>query len=504
MSDQGVLRRVRSGDHLTQIGDIWYYLRIVPPDVRDAFGKTKVKKSLHTSSHSEAKRLEKIEDVEFEEKLQRARHAGPDGLPRDQKARTEALVDRVYAELNAPAHPEEELPTRLEELIAKVPVKDRQAVIDHIEEAEDAGMAAWEKVDQFWEEELRDRLFASALDVDDWQVKRQEIVALIANQQKQAVSEHTLAWAYVQWKNGGSRPPQTEKDTSDYLDDFQSATHVRMLSAVRRSHLLYWRKLLAARGTPEAPTIELRRARKLSNKTVNHHLELVSAVLRTGWRDAEMAAPDLSKINLAEESTGNRGAWSREELLKALGELEPNSGQAWLFVIGLTTSTRMGETCAMIKKWYNRNGFIEVPKQYTKMKKPHVVPIIEMIREPFLKIIEHLKDDDYMFDLPRPSNPKLKISHEASKWFSRFHEKHHIPRVMHELRHSWIAAARYDSPVKEEVWEIISGHSKKTVADGYGGEKPLALMAANETICGYLLDEEMRSAILRLVAKGNA
>lgn len=101
MSEQAVFgrRRVRSGSHITQIGNVWYYRRVVPPDVRDVFGVGKVKKSLDTSSQTEAKRLEKLHDVEFEEKLQLARHAGPDGLPRDRKARTEALVGRVYTEL---------------------------------------------------------------------------------------------------------------------------------------------------------------------------------------------------------------------------------------------------------------------------------------------------------------------------------------------------------------------------------------------------------------------
>ena len=43
---------------------------------------------------------------------------------------------------------------------------------------------------------------------------------------------------------------------------------------------------LEKRGTPEASTIERREARKLSPKSVNHWLEIVSAILRTGWRNA--------------------------------------------------------------------------------------------------------------------------------------------------------------------------------------------------------------------------
>jgi hypothetical protein len=496
MSVQGQTRRVRSGDHLTQIGDIWYYLRVVPPDARDVFGKTKVKKSLGTSSHTEAKRLEKIEDVEFEEKLQRARHAGPDGLPREREARTEELVVRVYAELG-----DSDDPDRLEKLIAQVPARDREAVIDRIEQAEDAGMAAWEKVDQFWEAELRDQLFASALDADDWQAKRQEIVALIGDHQKQNVSEHTVDWAYVQWTKTASRPQQTLDEASRYLDDFKQSVNVRVLSGVRRAHLTDWRDELKNRGTPLATTLEQREARKLSNNSVNHRLEIVSAILRTGWREAPMAAPDISKIHLPVASN-DRVAWPREELLKALGALEPYTGLAWVYVIALTTSTRIGELIAARKAWYKSNGFIEVPKEYTKMKKPHNVPIIELIREPLAKHLKALEDDDFMFDVPRPSNIKLKMSHETSKWFTRFYARHGIDQVTHELRDTWIDTARHSEKefVKQELYEIVTGHSPKTASGGYGGERPAVLMKVNEAVCEDLLDDEMRAAILRLVA----
>jgi len=63
-------------------------------------------------------------------------------------------------------------------------------------------------------------------------------------------------------------------------------THQRALAGVRRPHLLSWRDELEKRGTPEASTIERREARKLSPKSVNHWLEIVSAILRTGWRNA--------------------------------------------------------------------------------------------------------------------------------------------------------------------------------------------------------------------------
>src|SRR4051794_20421656 len=67
--------RVRSGSHLRLRGSIWWYRRDVPKDVRAAFGCTAVWKSLNTSNETEAKRLEKELDVEFERRLREARNA---------------------------------------------------------------------------------------------------------------------------------------------------------------------------------------------------------------------------------------------------------------------------------------------------------------------------------------------------------------------------------------------------------------------------------------------
>jgi hypothetical protein len=55
--------------------------------------------------------------------------------------------------------------------------------------------------------------------------------------------------------------------------------------------------------------------------------------------------------------------------------------------------------------------------------------------------------------------------------------------------------------VKKDLYEIITGHSTKTASDGYGGERPSALMKANEDICKDLLDADLRAAILRLVGE---
>ena len=55
--------------------------------------------------------------------------------------------------------------------------------------------------------------------------------------------------------------------------------------------------------------------------------------------------------------------------------------------------------------------------------------------------------------------------------------------------------------ISKEIWEIISGHSAATVSDRYGGKKPDVLLAANETICGFLTrDAELMSAVCRLTS----
>jgi hypothetical protein len=103
-----------------------------------------------------------------------------------------------------------------------------------------------------------------------------------------------------------------------------------------------------------------------------------------------------------------------------------------------------------------------------------------------------------MFDAPRPAKEGLKISHEASKWFSRFFDRQKIDKVFHELRHTWVEGARL-SPIKKEIHDIISGHAATTVSDRYGVAKPSELMAANEIICRQFLDPKMTEAVRRLV-----
>jgi integrase len=138
--------------------------------------------------------------------------------------------------------------------------------------------------------------------------------------------------------------------------------------------------------------------------------------------------------------------------------------------------------------------------RYTKAHKKHVMPIIECLREPLHRLVEGRGHGEFLFDAPRPANPRIPISHETSKWFGRFFDKAGIDRVYHELRHTWIEEARH-SPVDREIWEIISGHSAATVSDRYGGRKPDVLTAANEKVCEFLTgDPVLKGAMLRLVS----
>jgi integrase len=470
---------------LEPIGDVWYYRRVVPPDAHHAFGKKVVRKSLGTSSQTEAKRLEKIEDVKFEATLRVARQTGPDGLPRGSQERLEALVDRVMFKFVDENADEEDFHRAVDEV---VPESDHAAVHRALYAMGDDWEEGDASLDRLWHEELKPFLEKCwALDMGTDRHWLGEIADVVRRYIIDSDVEHTIDWAYDQWVKARARPQQTHDEADRYLTAFKTSARVRLLSAVRRRHVLDWRD-------------ELKRNGSLAPKSINHRLEIVSAILRVGWQDAEMQPPDLSRIAVPEPVSSGRTSWSRDELLKVLGALEPHSWAAWVFVLLLTTGTRIGELIAARREWYDPIGCIHTPAEFTKMKKPHLMPVIELVRAPLVQHLSRVPAGEYMFDAPRPSKATLKVSHEASKWFGRFFDRKgvEIDKVVHELRHTWIQAARY-SPIKKEVYEIITGHSPKTVSDRYGGEKPNELMSANEEICGKFLDAEMTQAIWRLV-----
>lgn len=299
----------------------------------------------------------------------------------------------------------------------------------------------------------------------------------------------TLDWAWDRWfaARDGDRSPSSVKTAKRHFKAFRAHANVVMLGDIRRLHLVVWRDSLVKAGDHRP-------------KSINQRIALVTAILRQGWRDAEMPQPDLKAITLPEADDSGRGAWKRDDILKAITELEPHSWQAWIYLIGLTTSVRLGEPVAAQRAWWNPLGFIELrDRALAKADKEHAMPIIECLRGPLAAYIVK-RPEGFLFDAPKPKDPDTPISNVASKALNRFFKRHDIGTCFHELRDTWIDEARI-SPVKKEIWEIISGHSRLTVSDRYGGERPDVLLAANEKICEFLTnDAEIKAAMLRLVA----
>jgi integrase len=453
------------------------------------FGQVVVAKSLNTTSKTEAERLEKQHDVEFERRLCEARDAS------DPQAAAMHIADRVRIEVGSP----NSYRYATEELAENTVLTDEQREIAEaiIGERLDQRFTMVGNVNRLLSD-LRNVLPSTPLDPEVWQRCRDGIVAVVQQHVATATDGpapsvvngmHTLEWGYSRWLRAGEgdRAPGTVKLARRHWDAFVAHSKLVMLADVRRSHVLGWRDHLVDQ-------------REHRPKSINQRLQLVTAILRAGWRDAEMPQPDLKGITLPEPDDSGRGAWSRAEILKVLNALQPHSWQAWVYLIGLTTATRLGEPIAAQRSWWNpKTGFIELrDRRLAKADKEHAMPIIECLREPFAAYVAK-RPDGFLFDAPRPKDPDIPISNLASKTLNRFFKRQGISRVFHELRDSWIEEARHSS-VKKELWEIISGHSAATVSDRYGGEKPEVLAKANEEVCRFLTqDAEIMAAITRLL-----
>lgn len=306
-----------------------------------------------------------------------------------------------------------------------------------------------------------------------------------------SLSTYTLAWAYGRWlirAQKGNRRPWTIKTAERHWKAFIAHAKLTMLDQAKRRHLLAWRDGLVGAG-------------EHANKSINQRIQLVSAILRVGWRDAEMDQPDLKDITLPEPDDSDRQSWNRNEILRALRNLEPNSWSTWTFLIGLTVAGgRLGELVAAHVGWYDPGGFILVrDRRQTKSHKFHCYPIIECLRQPLANYVATRPADGFLFDAPRPAKPDVPIGNVASKALNRMFKKAGIERCYHELRDTWIEAARHSS-IEKAHWEIISTHSASTTSDLYGGKKRETLADWNETICEFLTnDAEIKTEILRLV-----
>src|SRR5271156_607446 len=66
---------VRGGEHIKWRGGVAHYRRVVPADCRAEYGKWEETRSLGTRSETEARRLEKRLDAQFEDRIQAIREA---------------------------------------------------------------------------------------------------------------------------------------------------------------------------------------------------------------------------------------------------------------------------------------------------------------------------------------------------------------------------------------------------------------------------------------------
>jgi len=266
------MQNVRSGSHLELIGETWYYRRIVPRDARAAFGKAVVRISLGTKSLAEAKRLEKQYDVDFESRLREARGPRPGDY---QKHR--CVAEKILKENNWAGAP-------WDQEFAKIPQADRSGVSNEI------SRLLWQRgygavTGQSTEEvDAQDLPLRRGTESEHWAKVRAQLVELLEYYDKG--SDPTIELAYEQWLKAKRRPQQTQNEARRYIEDFKKSAQLRTLTYIRRRHLTDWRD-------------KLREAGDLAPKSINHWLEIVSAILRTGWREAEIATPpDLARINV--------------------------------------------------------------------------------------------------------------------------------------------------------------------------------------------------------------
>ena len=234
--------RTRSGRHIFRRGEIWYYRRVVPEELRPAFGCSAVAVSLNTTSETEAERNEKIHDVDFENRLRAARDSA------DPVAIAEKIAAGVHIEPWASVNPYR----RATRALAETPLTDDARAI--------AAEIIGERLEQRFSHRQAGFTFGESTSPPP----------TVTN------DTHTLAWAYDRWfrLGEGDRKADSVKTALRHWKAFLVHSKLNMLADVRRSHILAWRDSLTDAG-------------EHASKSINQRLQLVIAILRAGWRDAE-------------------------------------------------------------------------------------------------------------------------------------------------------------------------------------------------------------------------
>jgi hypothetical protein len=296
-------RPTRSGKHIFARGSVWYYRRVVPERHRKFFRCTEIKFSLETAIETEAKRLEKRHDADFEERLASARSAT------DPVAVGTSIGNQTRLEVGT-VNP----PRRISFLLQDVPLRDQDRQIA----SEIAHQRFGQRLTHHAElqrllVDIEQVLPDEPLSTDIWRRCREGILSLVRYQVGKATEmpstdrapTYTIDWSYDRWLRRRNRPDQTIKETRDHLNEFLAFSKLVLLAEVRRSHLVGWRDSLVD-------------AKQFAPRTVNQRLTLVSAVLRAGWRDAELPAPDLKMMAVDDSGDTGRQAWSREETRRSV------------------------------------------------------------------------------------------------------------------------------------------------------------------------------------------
>jgi hypothetical protein len=482
----------RSGDHIILRGNVWHYWRMVPPECRPTYGKSVESKSLNTANRTEALRSSKAHDVDFDRRIRDIRSVN-DPEKVGTKFAEQLLLRERFSLFEDPyrsiregiAHAFSTPETRAKaEQYAFQEIKNHRA---RIAVAKNLGR----EIAKIMAEIAPDRLEPYSTSI--LTLARQ--IATPNNAVKASANEpKTLEWAYRKWLAVREEGTETVGAARLYLDGFVAHSRLVMLGDVRRHHLVEWRDTFQKADPP------------LAENSINKRLNLVRAIIRVGWREAEFPQFDLADITLPVPEENDRRALNRSEILAILQALASEPLWArWTFVIALTTSTRLSEIlAARIGCFNHETGFIESRRDAVKgrrgRRKAHAMPLLDYLREPFLRYVIGRPSDDFLLaDAPRAANTKLPAGHEASKWFGRFFRRNKLEVCFHETRDTWIHHARHSS-TKRDLWEIISGHSEKCMSDRYGGEDPGVLLGVNEQVCKFLTkDAEVRNAMPRLV-----
>ena len=217
--------RVRSGSHLRQRGSVWWYRRVVPSEVRAAFGKSEVTFSLDTSSEVEAQRLEKQHDVAFEARLKAAREL--------------CDPERVAAKL-AKANPM----TIGYALMATPRTRDDRALVCEAMEIADKHLGPRSSLLQQFDNVLAqltgdqiEQVGGMLLSIMQTQVARITAAPAVVSTD----FAYTLEYAFDRWLRG---EPASVDLGRRHLDAFAAFTKLVMLDQVRRHHVEVWRDSL--------------------------------------------------------------------------------------------------------------------------------------------------------------------------------------------------------------------------------------------------------------------